>query len=142
MKTIAAILETEIQTAVKSSVNTFASAILFSLLLTSVLPTTLEDLLAIGLGAAFAYASVLNIPVRRMEAKKKVKDEVRRLVEAIHNDMDAEQRLRMETCVRTVADLIDPLDAMLGAEIRRLEGDVGQLNGRFETELEGIRADL
>jgi len=142
MKTIAAILETEIQTAVKSSVNTFASAILFSLLLTSVLPTTLEDLLAIGLGAAFAYASVLNIPVRRMEAKKKVKDEVRRLVEAIHNDMDAEQRLRMETCVRTVADLIDPLDTMLGAEIRRLEGDVGQLNGRFETELERLRAEI
>lgn len=142
MKTIAAILETEIQTAVKSSVNTFASAILFSLLLTSVLPTTLEDLLAIGLGAAFAYASVLNIPVRRMEAKKKVKDEVRRLVEAIHNDMDAEQRLRMETCVRTVADLIDPLDTMLGAEIRRLEGDVGQLNSRFETELERLRAEI
>ena len=142
MKTIAAILETEIQTAVKSSVNTFASAILFFLLLTSVLPTTLVDLLAIGLGAAFAYASVLNIPVRRMEAKKKVKDEVRRLVEAIHNDMDAEQRLRMETCVRTVADLIDPLDTMLGAEIRRLEGDVGQLNGRFETELERLRAEI
>lgn len=142
MKTIASILEAEIQTAVKSSVNTFASAILFSLVLTSILPTTLEDLLAIGLGAAFAYASVLNIPVRRMEAKKKVKDEVRRLVEAVHSDMDAEERVRMGECVRTVGQLVQPLDDLLRADIQRLEGEIGELNGRFESALEELRAEI
>jgi hypothetical protein len=142
MRSIAAVLEAEIQTAVKSSVNTFASAVVFSLLLTSILPTTLEDLLAIGLGAAFAYASVLNIPVRRMEAKKKVRDEVRRLVKAVHEDMDAEQRARMEECEATVTLLIGPLDSLLRAEIDRLSADVDALNGRYDVELDAIRSNL
>ena len=142
MRTIAAVLETEIQTAVKSSVNTFASAIAFSLLLTSILPTTLEDLLAIGLGAAFAYASVLNIPVRRMEAKKKVRDEVRRLVKAVHDDMDAEERVRMEECVATVNELIGPLDSLLCAEISRLSENMNALNARYDVELDAIRGQL
>ena len=142
MRSIAAVLEAEMQTAVKSSVNTFASAVVFSLLLTSILPTTLEDLLAIGLGAAFAYASVLNIPVRRMEAKKKVRDEVRRLVKAVHEDMDAEQRARMEECEATVTLLIGPLDSLLRAEIDRLSADVDALNGRYDVELDAIRSKL
>ena len=142
MRTIAAVLETEIQTAVKSSVNTFASAIVFSLLLTSILPTTLEDLLAIGLGASFAYASVLNIPVRRMEAKKKVRDEIRRLVKAVHDDMDAEERVRMDECVSTVNQLIGPLDSLLRSEISRLSEDVDALNTRYNVELDAIRGNL
>ena len=142
MRTIAAVLEAEIQTAVKSSVNTFASALVFSLLLTSILPTTLEDLLAIGLGAAFAYASVLNIPVRRMEAKKKVRDEVRRLVKAVHDDMDAEERARMEECEAAVIQLVGPLDSLLRAEINRLSADVDALNTRYAAELDAIRSKL
>lgn len=36
------------------------------------LPTTLEDLLALALAASVGYASILNLPLRRREAKDRL----------------------------------------------------------------------
>jgi small GTP-binding protein len=139
MKTIGGILEAEVQTAVVSSVNTLAAAVMLSLLLTSILPNALEDLLAIGLGAAVGYASILNIPVRRMEAKKKVTEEINRLVEAVHTAMDAEQTKNMQACDSNVKELVRPLDEALRKEIERLTKDIDILNSSLARELEELR---
>ena len=77
-----------------------------------------------------------------MEAKKKVRDEVRRLVKAVHDDMDAEERVRMEECVATVNELIGPLDSLLCAEISRLSENMNALNARYDVELDAIRGQL
>ena len=38
------------------------------------LPSTLEDLLALALAGAVGYASILNLPLRRREAKDKLEE--------------------------------------------------------------------
>ena len=45
---------------------------LVGVVLTAVLPTTLEDLLAVGLAALGGYVALLNLPLRRGEAKAKL----------------------------------------------------------------------
>ena len=41
-------------------------------MLTAVLPNLLEDALAVALAAAVGYLALLNLPLRRAEAKGKV----------------------------------------------------------------------
>ena len=41
-------------------------------LLTTVLPSTLEDVLALGLAGLAGYVALLNLPLRRAEAKAKL----------------------------------------------------------------------
>ena len=36
------------------------------------LPTTLEDLLAVAVGGAVGYAALLNLPLKRGDAKEKL----------------------------------------------------------------------
>ena len=49
-----------------------AGAAGFGVLLTAILPTTVEDLLALCLAAMVGYVSILNLPMRRAEAKRKL----------------------------------------------------------------------
>jgi hypothetical protein len=65
-------LEEEVREAVMGTAGTAAGAGALGVLLTSVLPTTVEDLLALALSAAVGYASILNLPMRRAEAKRKL----------------------------------------------------------------------
>lgn len=39
---------------------------------TFILPTTLEDLLAVAIGGVIAYAALLNLPLKRNDAKEKI----------------------------------------------------------------------
>ncbi len=49
-----------------------AGAGLFGVALTWVLPTTLEDLLAASLAGLAGYISLLNLPLKRADAKAKL----------------------------------------------------------------------
>lgn len=142
MKDISDIVEAEVKVAVTSSVNTAASATGLGLVLTSVLPNTLEDLLAVGLSAAIGYTSLLNIPVRRMEAKKKVKTLVSALVQSVHDAMDEEREQAMQQCERAVSHMVDPLDRIIQAEIVRLQEHIDTLDGTYAKTLEGIRKEM
>ena len=46
---------------------------MLSVILTFVLPNSLEDLLAIAVGGLIGYAALLNLPLRRNEAKEKLR---------------------------------------------------------------------
>ncbi|KAI7755491.1 hypothetical protein M8C21_031665 [Ambrosia artemisiifolia] len=67
------------------------TASLLASLLTSVLPTTLEDLLALGLCSAGGYIAIANFPARRQKVVDKVKrtadNLARKLEEAMHKDL-------------------------------------------------------
>jgi len=65
-------LEEEVREAVISTAGTAAGAGAFGVLLTAILPTTVEDLLALCLAAMVGYVSILNLPMRRAEAKRKL----------------------------------------------------------------------
>ena len=142
MKDISDIVEAEVKVAVTSSVNTAASATGLGLVLTSVLPNTLEDLLAVGLSAAIGYTSLLNIPVRRMEAKKKVKTLVSALVQSVHDAMDVEREQAMQQCERAVSSMVDPLDRIIQTEIVRLQEHIDTLDGTYAKTLEEIRKEM
>jgi hypothetical protein len=67
-----ALLEEEVREAVLGTAGTAAAAVAFGLVATAVLPTALEDLMALALAAGAAYVAVLGLPLRRAEAKRKL----------------------------------------------------------------------
>ena len=66
------LLEEEVREAVASTVGQAGGAAAFGVVLTWVLPSTLEDLMALGLASMVGYMSVLNLPMRRAEARRKL----------------------------------------------------------------------
>ncbi|KAJ0742604.1 putative dynamin GTPase [Helianthus annuus] len=81
------------------------TASLLASLLTSVLPTTLEDLLALGLCSAGGYIAIANFPARRQKVVDKVKrtadNLARKLEEAMQKDL-LETTESLENYVRFV----------------------------------------
>lgn len=142
IRDISNIVESEVKVAVTSSVNTAASAAGLGLVLTTVLPSTLEDLLAVGISAAIGYTSLLNIPIRRMEAKKKVTSQLSALIQAIHDNMDAERERAMEQCESSVTHMMEPLDHMIQTEIARLETNLERVEGHYANTLDEIRKEI
>lgn len=142
MKRFGTMLESEIQTAVTSSVSTAGSAAGLGLILTYVLPNTLEDLLAIGLSAAVGYTSLLNIPVRRMEAKKKISGDIDALVQKLFKDMEDERVEALERCESSVKDMIAPLEAIITDDMSRLEHNMLSLNENYASQLERLRKKI
>lgn len=141
IETVGASIENEIQEAVVSSASTAASAGGLALLLTYLLPTTLEDLLAVGLSAAIGYASLLNIPVRRIEAKKKIEQQVDSSIQAIHLSMDARREAALEACIGKVNDLTAPLNEYVAAEMQRVESNLDQLS-KYSNEMEEFKKKI
>lgn len=135
-------LETEIRTAVTSSVSTAGSAAGLGLVLTYILPNTLEDLLAVGLSAAVGYTSLLNIPVRRMEAKKKISADIDTLVQKLFKDMEAERMEALDQCESSVKDMVAPLETVVTGEISRLERNMHTLNSDYASQLERLKQKI
>eukprot|EP00890_Picochlorum_soloecismus_P001079 jgi/Picsp_1/1972/NSC_05438-R1_protein len=141
LESVAFLIETEIQQAVLSSASTAGSAGGLALVLTYILPTTLEDLLALGLSAAVGYTSLLNIPVRRMEAKKKIRSQLDAIVQGIHNDMDREREKALRDCDQTVSDMLAPLDTHVKSELLRLESCLAQLI-EYSNQVDGMKKQV
>lgn len=85
------LFEQELREVVLGTFGGLGAAGLSASLLTSVLPTTLEDLLALGLCSAGGFLAISNFPTRRKEVADKVKRAAlaleRELKEAMHNDL-------------------------------------------------------
>ena len=120
-------LETDVRDAVLSTASTAAGAGALGVLLTTVLPTTLEDLLALGLSAALAYASVLNLPLRRAEAKKKAEAATEAIAESMKNSMQNELRAALLQCEDEVLSFIEPLEELTVATAERAQASVAEL---------------
>jgi GTP-binding protein EngB required for normal cell division len=114
-----AFLEAEVRDVVLGTAGTVAGAGAFGLVLTSVLPTALEDLLALGLAAAAGYASVLNLPLRRAAAKNKVDAAAAELSARLQAAMEAELAAALEACEAAVLAAVEPLEAATTAEAAR-----------------------
>lgn len=71
---------------------TRAGAGALGLVLTAVLPNILEDALAVALAAAVGYLALLNLPLRRAEAKAKVERVAANFAKARPSQADAQHR--------------------------------------------------
>ncbi|KAI3760094.1 hypothetical protein L1987_50484 [Smallanthus sonchifolius] len=85
------LFEQEIREVFLGTFGGIGTASLLASLLTSVLPTTLEDLLALGLCSAGGYVAIANFPGRRQKVVDKVKrtadNLARKLEEAMQKDL-------------------------------------------------------
>lgn len=95
----ARLFEQEIREAVLGTFGGLGAAGLSASLLTSVLPTTLEDLLALGFCSVGGLLAISNFPGRRKEAIEKVRKAAdglaQEIEEAMHKDlMQSTERLR------------------------------------------------
>ena len=117
-----AMLEQEVREAVLSTASTAASAAGLGVILTSVLPNTLEDLLALGLSAAVGYASLLNLPLRRAEAKKKLETLVASATADVQAAMERELEAAISDCEANILRFITPLELLTVMEVERADG--------------------
>ncbi|KAL4458908.1 hypothetical protein ABPG75_013773 [Micractinium tetrahymenae] len=137
-KTTEVMLEEEVREAVISTAGTAAGAGAFGVLLTAVLPTTVEDLLALSLAAMVGYVSILNLPMRRAEAKRKLETLTNTFAEDIQSKMEAELRHSLAVCEAEVLSFIAPLEQLTAAEVRRLEAaEAGR--GRLVEHLDRLK---
>ncbi|EPS74309.1 hypothetical protein M569_00446, partial [Genlisea aurea] len=84
----ARLFDQEIRQVFVSTYGGLGAAGLSASLLTSILPTALEDLLALGLCSAGGYLSIFNFPARRKRAVEKVKRAAEALRREIEDGMD------------------------------------------------------
>ncbi|PON55284.1 Thiamine phosphate synthase [Parasponia andersonii] len=101
------LFEQEIREVFLGTFGGLGAAGLSASLLTSVLPTTLEDLLALGLCSAGGYLVISNFPARRQAMLDKVKRTAdalaRELEEGMQKDL-TEALVNMESFVKVVAE--------------------------------------
>jgi small GTP-binding protein len=129
-------LEEEVRSAVLGTAGTAAGAGAMGLVLTSVLPTTLEDLLALALAGAVGYASVLSLPLRRTEAKRKLEEAAQAGAKRVQQSMEEELQGALRVLEREVGALVAPLEALTAAEIESVEAAErkrGGLGDRLES---------
>ena len=117
----AAMLEEEVRTAVLGTAGTAAGAGAFGVVLTTVLPTTLEDLLALALAGAIGYASVLSLPLRRAEAKRKLEQAAQKTAQEVQTAMKSDLSMALSKLEEEVGNMVSPLEALAGAEIASIE---------------------
>lgn len=72
MESLAAQIEGEVREVVMGTSTSVAGAATAGTVLATVLPTTLEDLLALALTSSLVYMSVLNLPLKRADVKASV----------------------------------------------------------------------
>jgi len=90
----AAALENEVKDAVYSTVGAAGGAFVVAVFLSGFLDNLAEDVLAFALTAAVGYVSVLSLPLKRAEAKAKVRDAADALLADVEAAMEAEFQAR------------------------------------------------
>jgi hypothetical protein len=75
---------------VLETTSSAAGAVAVGVLLTAVLPTTLEDLMALALCGLLSYVSFLNWPLKRADIKKEVAEKYRDLSARLDGELTEE----------------------------------------------------
>ncbi|EIE21598.1 hypothetical protein COCSUDRAFT_30102 [Coccomyxa subellipsoidea C-169] len=119
-KAAALVLEEEIREAVLSSVSSAVGAGLVGVVLTWILPTTLEDVLAIVLTGLAGYVALLNLPLRRAEAKAKLERVANNFIQEVEDRLKAELESSLDACTAEVNAFIKPLEEATLAVVERV----------------------
>jgi hypothetical protein len=120
------LLEEEIRQAVSGTVGTASGAAAIGLALTIVLPSTSEDLLALAIAVLVSYVGILNLPLKRSEAKSKVRRAATRFSEEVEAAMEAEATAALDGTLERVFAAMKPWEAAAAKDVARIEGELVQ----------------
>ncbi|KAL3157911.1 hypothetical protein ABBQ32_012318 [Trebouxia sp. C0010 RCD-2024] len=123
----AALLEEEIREALVGTAGTAAGAGAFGLVLTQVLQSTVEDLLAIGVASLAGYISVLGLPQKRAAAKEKLQRVAANFAKDVDGKMQQELDINVSQCMLDIQSVIAPIQQLTAAEQQRLETALSRL---------------
>ncbi|KAF5829049.1 hypothetical protein DUNSADRAFT_16642 [Dunaliella salina] len=121
MRAAVTLLDEEIREAVLGTATTAVGAPAAGLVATSIISNTLEDFLVMGMASLAAYASVLNLPLRRAEIKGKVAKLAGNFVEAVQGRMQAQVNEAVDFSVKAIETAVTPLEEVSAEEVARLE---------------------
>ncbi|GAQ81535.1 Dynamin subfamily FZL [Klebsormidium nitens] len=102
--------------------------------LTTVLPTTLEDLLALTVCSLLGYAGILTLPQKRGEVKKKVRRSSEKFAAEIEEAMRKDMEEELDRMASAVEELIAPYRQAALEEVARVN--------KVEAQLSEVDADL
>ncbi|KAL3517570.1 hypothetical protein ACH5RR_020159 [Cinchona calisaya] len=135
------LFEQEIREVFMGTFGGLGAAGLSASLLTSVLPTTLEDLLALGLCSAGGLLAISNFPARRQRVVDKVKRRgdslARELEEAMQKDL-LETITNLEKYVRSASK---PYQDVMQQRLDKLSGTLDELTD-VEKKLHTLRVEI
>lgn len=129
-------LDGELRDAVMGTAGTAAGAAMLGMVTTWILPTPGQDLVALAVAGAVAYTSVLNLPLRRADTKKKLQDAAAEFVAELETRMTAELEASLAATRAGVLDLTGPLEAYAAREVERVSG----LQGKQQLLVEDLAA--
>ncbi|GKC43854.1 hypothetical protein Tco_1061576, partial [Tanacetum coccineum] len=139
------LFEQEIREVFLGTFGGIGTASLLASLLTSVLPTTLEDLLALGICSAGGYIAVANFPVRRQKVVDKVKRTAdslaRKLEEGMQRDL-LETTESLENYVKFVGKPYQDLAESRLDELVKIQGELTKMEEKvkaLQIEVQNLR---
>ena len=119
-ESVAVVLNEEVRESFVLTGSALAGAAVFEALGTSILPTTLEDLLITAVAGVFAYLSVLNLPLRRAETKAKVQKVANNFSAEVNKGMETELEKALDATSAAIAAWIDPLIEKAREEVKQV----------------------
>ncbi|KAK9847358.1 hypothetical protein WJX84_004848 [Apatococcus fuscideae] len=135
-KAASLLLEEEVREAVVGTVGTAVGAGALGIILTTILQSASEDILAVGLAGLAGYASVLNLPVRRSKVKAKLEQRASKFAQELGRQLQEELQQTTEQCLADVRAFMRPVEAATKAERDRLvdaEARRSKLSDRLRT---------
>ncbi|EFJ26018.1 hypothetical protein SELMODRAFT_413416 [Selaginella moellendorffii] len=114
------LLEQELREAVFSTFESLGIAGASASLLTSVLPTTLEDLIALGLCSAGGLVSIFKLSSLREEIKRKVEQVAQSLSLKLEEEMKAELQESIQSIESSVLQFTAPYRSLVEKESTRI----------------------
>eukprot|EP00250_Pteridium_aquilinum_P021937 c25267_g1_i2 orf=566-3574(+) len=130
------VLEQELRDVVFTTFGGLGAAGVSASVLTSILPNTLEDLLALALCSAGGLVGVWNLPKRREEVKGKVLQVAESFANQLEAAMVAEMKETMDELREDIGELLQPYLEAAQAEVKRvrnLQEGVSQANIQIQS---------
>ncbi|MCO5576790.1 hypothetical protein L7F22_030610 [Adiantum nelumboides] len=130
------VLEKEFKDVIFATFGGLGAAGLSASVLTSILPSTLEDLLALAICSAGGLVGVWNLPRRREEVKGKILQVAESFADQVKVAMVAEVRQSVSELRKEVDELLQPYLEAAEAELKRvrsLQERTSQADGKIQS---------
>lgn len=130
------VLEQELREVIFTTFGGLGAAGVSASVLTSILPNTVEDLVALALCSAGGLVGVWNLPNRRAEVKRKVQQVADSFANQMEAAMETEVKEMIDQLRREVGELLQPYLEAAQAESKRvtsLQDRVLQANSQVES---------
>eukprot|EP00898_Chlorokybus_atmophyticus_P007953 jgi/Chlat1/8159/Chrsp76S07611 len=114
------LLDEEMREAVVGTAGAGGGALAVSYLLTTVLQSTAEDLLALAVGGVAMWFGVLRLPLRRSETKQKLRRAADNFSDEIEATLSKELASAVDSTIQEVTKLLEPRVNAANADLERL----------------------